>query len=226
MWAAYMLGDGPSLPRWSDDEGQPTASDAGDRHYSCRMTGIEHCPGCPYREFGPAVGSRGDPAGRVVIVGEAPGKQEILQGRPFVGPAGRILRTSLSKARLVEADLFITNSIACLPHPVHPRVTAINACRGRLQSELQSYHRDVIVALGATALRALTGQRAVRVLDARKLPPTETPWELVVATVHPARVLRRPAEIEFLVDDLVAARRLAVNAGASASPRAAQEEGA
>jgi uracil-DNA glycosylase len=72
------------------------------------MTGIEHCPGCPYREFGPAIGSRGDPAGRVVIVGEAPGKQEILQGRPFVGPAGEILRKALSKARLVEADLFIT----------------------------------------------------------------------------------------------------------------------
>jgi uracil-DNA glycosylase len=189
------------------------------------MTGIEHCPECPYREFGPAIGSRGNPAGRVVIVGEAPGKQEILQGQPFVGPAGGILRTALSEARLVEADLFITNSVACLPHPVHPRVTAINACRGRLQSELQSYHRDVIVALGATALRATTGQRAVRVLDARKLPPAQTPWGPVVATVHPARVLRRPAEMKFLVEDLTAARCLADNAGAPAFPRAAQEEG-
>jgi uracil-DNA glycosylase family 4 len=159
-----------------------------------------------------------------VIVGEAPGKQEILQGRPFVGPAGGILRTALSQARLAEADLFVTNSVACLPHPVHPRVPAIDACRGRLQSEIRAYHRDVIVALGATAYRALTGRKGVLVLDARKLPPTETPWGPVVATVHPARVLRRPAEMEFLVDDLVAARRLAVDSGASASPQAAQEE--
>jgi DNA polymerase len=96
------------------------------------MTNSDHCPGCPYREFGPAIGSGGDPAGRVVIVGEAPGKQEIIQGRPFVGPAGGILRTALREARLPEADLFIVNSLACLPHPVHPRVAAIDACRGRL----------------------------------------------------------------------------------------------
>ncbi|MGD0019955.1 MAG: uracil-DNA glycosylase [Candidatus Limnocylindrales bacterium] len=189
------------------------------------MTGIEHCPGCPYREFGPAIGSRGNPASRVVIVGEAPGKQEIIQGRPFVGAAGGILRTALSEARLSEADLFITNSLACLPHPVHPRVAAINACRGRLLREIQAHHRDVIVALGATAFRALTDQRAVRVLDARKRPPTKTPWGPVVATVHPARVLRRPAEMDFLVADLAAARLLVVDRGVSGSSRPDVGEG-
>jgi DNA polymerase len=189
------------------------------------MTSPEHCPGCPYREFGPAIGSRGNPAGRVAVVGEAPGRQEIIQGRPFVGPAGGILRTALSEAMLPDADLFITNSVACLPHPVHPHVTAINTCRGRLPSEIQDHHRDVIVALGATALRVLTGQRAVLVLDARKLPPTETPWGPVVATVHPAIVLRRRAEMGYLVADLAAARRRVVDAGVSGSSRAAVAEG-
>jgi uracil-DNA glycosylase family 4 len=84
---------------------------------------IDHCPGCPYREFGPAVGPRGDPASRIVLVGEAPGREEIKAGRPFVGPAGRVLSEALAEAGLTPGDLFITNAVACVPHPVHPWVT-------------------------------------------------------------------------------------------------------
>ena len=67
---------------------------------------MEHCPGCPYREHGPAIGPRGDPASRIVIVGEAPGGNEIVAGRPFVGRAGDMLRRALAAAQLTEADLF------------------------------------------------------------------------------------------------------------------------
>jgi uracil-DNA glycosylase family 4 len=179
------------------------------RAYPAAMTTVDHCPDCPYREFGPAVGTRGDPSSRIVLVGEAPGRQEITAQKPFVGAAGEILWKAVAAAGLKEADLFVVNSIACLPHPVHPRVSAINACRGRLVREIAAYRRGVIVTLGATAYRAVTDQHGVRVMDARLQPPTKMPWGSVVATLHPARVMRRRDEMPLLVEDLNAARQRA-----------------
>ena len=107
---------------------------------------IGHCPSCPYRE-GPAIGHRGNPASRIVLVGEAPGAKEIAEGRLFVGPAGDVLWAAVAKAGLHEADVFVVNSLACRPHPVRPRVEAIVACRGRLVRYIAAYPRAVIVAL-------------------------------------------------------------------------------
>lgn len=168
---------------------------------------MEHCPGCPYRECGPAIGPRGDPASRIVIVGEAPGGNEIIAGRPFVGRAGDVLRRALAAAGLPEADLFITNSVACQPQPTTPTVAAIDACRGRLVADIEAHRRAVIVALGGTAVRALTGTRGFRVLTEHG-HALATRWGPVVPTLHPARVLRRPAEEPLLVADLNHARRI------------------
>lgn len=98
---------------------------------------VENCPGCPYG--GPAVGWRSNPSSAIAIVGEAPGKTEIKQRRPFVGPAGVTLNRAIEEAGLTEADPFITNSIACLPKPVRPRVKAIDACRDRLMRDLEAH---------------------------------------------------------------------------------------
>jgi DNA polymerase len=172
----------------------------------------DHCLGCPYREFGPAIGPRGDTASRIVLVGEAPGAKEVIEGRPFVGPAGDVLWKALAEVGLSEAEVFITNSVACRPYdPVKPKVRApkpgaIDACRGRLVHEIEAHPRAVIVALGGTAVRALTGQRGFRVLKDRGRM-LASPWGPVVPTLHPARVLRRPAEAPLLVDDLMHARR-------------------
>jgi uracil-DNA glycosylase family 4 len=118
---------------------------------------IDNCPDCPYREFGPAIGPRGDPASRIVLVGEAPGAKEIAEGRPFVGPVGDVLWEALTEAGHSEADLFITNAVACQPRPVKPTVAAIDACRGRLVGDIKAHPRAVVVALGLTAVRAVTG---------------------------------------------------------------------
>jgi DNA polymerase len=168
---------------------------------------VGNCSECPYR--GPCVSPRGDLASPIVIVGEAPGQTEIEKGRPFVGPAGTTLSRAIAEAGLREADLFITNSIACRPQPVRPRANAIDACRGRLMSELEAHPRTVIVAVGGTALRAVTEQRGLRILEARKRAPIAIRGWLVVPTVHPAWVRRRPGEREqLLVEDLRRARRL------------------
>ena len=172
------------------------------------MSTIDNCLGCPYR-YGVAIGPRGNPASRIVLVGEAPGATEIIEGESFRGPAGQVLSQALVEAELVEANLFITNSVACQPRPVHPRVGAIDACRGRLFRDIEAHGRSVIVTLGATAFRSVTEQRGFRVRDVRG-QRVETKWGSAVPTLHPARVMRVRSEQPLLVAaERATARRIA-----------------
>jgi DNA polymerase len=174
------------------------------------MPTIDRCPDCPYYE-GPAIGPRGNPASRIVLVGEAPGEKEIGAGRPFVGPAGHVLSEALAEAGISEANLFITNAVACQPRPVKPTVAAIDACRGRLVRDIEAHPRAVVVALGLTAVRAVTGGRGFRMMDSHGAE-LATVWGPVVPTLHPAFVLRRGLdgpEYQMLVADLKHALRLA-----------------
>jgi DNA polymerase len=177
---------------------------------------INNCLGCPYH--GRAIGPRGDPTSHIVLVGEAPGAKEIDEGQPFVGAAGkRVLWPALLEARLSEAALFITNAVACRPHdPARPTVRepspqAILACHGRLVRDIAASPRAVVVALGVTAVQAVTGQRGFPMMEAHG---TELPsiWGPIVPTFHPAFVLRRGLDgpgRRSLVADLEHARRLA-----------------
>ena len=163
---------------------------------------IDRCIGCPYPGSDRAVGTWGDPASPVLLVGEAPGAREVIDGRPFAGPAGDELRAALAAVSRSEADVFLVNAVACKPYPkVKPNVAAIGACQGRLIYEIERAPRVVIVTLGATAFGALTGRRGFRMLDVRG-QPVETDWGTVIPTLHPARVLRIRTERNFLVGDL------------------------
>jgi uracil-DNA glycosylase family 4 len=173
-----------------------------------RADRVERCPGCPYGSE--TIGSSGNPASPIVIVGEAPGRTEVKEGLPFVGPAGKTLRKAIEEAGLNDFDPFVTNSIACLPSPVTPRVGAIDACRGRLMRELESHPRTVVVAVGGTALRALTEKPGLRILEARCEPPIRAHGWLVVPTLHPSWVRRDlDGREKLLVSDLQRARDLA-----------------
>jgi uracil-DNA glycosylase family 4 len=185
---------------------------------------IERCRDCPYA--GKAVGPRGNTASRIVLVGEAPGATEIVEKEPFRGPAGAVLRKALADAGLSEADVFITNSVACRPYNPGrsnlrtPSPDAIVACHERLVRDIEANPGAVIVALGRTAVRAVTGQLGF--LITTKKPGTELPskWGTVVPMLHPAFVLRFPTKwYPVLVKDLKHARRLAVRAGGLAQPR-------
>lgn len=178
---------------------------------------IDWCPDCPYREFGPAIGTRGDPASHIVLVGEAPGADEITKGLPFVGRAGtEVLWPALAKAGLHEQDVFVANSVACRPYRPNrpkdrkPSGDAILACHRRLAREI-GRPRAVIVALGATAVEALTGRRGFPVTKEHGAELL-TGWGRVVPTLHPAYVLRRGLngpEYRMLIADLALARRIA-----------------
>jgi uracil-DNA glycosylase len=169
---------------------------------------IDNCDLCPYRIVGPAISNRGIRKSPLVLVGEAPGKNEILAGRPFVGRAGQLLGAALRDAGIEEAGVFIVNAIACRPVPVHPWRSAIAACHERLLGELRAAPRSAIVALGATAVSSLTKRRDVRILQERGRV-FESELGPIVATIHPARALRRPDEYTDLVADLALAKRIA-----------------
>lgn len=111
----------------------------------------------------PAEGPR---TARAFFVGEAPGPDEDRQGRPFIGRAGRILRSALPRAGWRLEDVWITNTVKCFPHePVDgaariraPTVSEADACRPFLVREIESLRPHLLVALGRTAARSLTGR--------------------------------------------------------------------
>jgi uracil-DNA glycosylase len=156
----------------------------------------------------------------VVLIGEQPGNQEDLQGRPFVGPAGKILDRALEQAGIERDAVYITNAVKHFKWTrkgklrIHqkPRSDEIEACRPWLDAEIALTRPKVIVCLGATAAQALLGskfrltQHHGEFVSTSQKPP-------ITATLHPSAVLRAPSEedrhsmMEEFVSDLKAVSR-------------------
>jgi uracil-DNA glycosylase len=135
---------------------------------------------------------------RLLLVGEQPGDAEDLEGRPFVGPAGRLLRELLAEAGLDEERVYLTNAVKHFKFEergtrrIHdkPGWIEIRACSHWLQLELATVDPPLVVCLGATAAQALLGKQArVMALRGRVLDDTDLPCPVVV-TIHPSAVLR------------------------------------
>jgi DNA polymerase len=152
---------------------------------------------------------------RIMFVGEQPGDQEDLQGKPFVGPAGKLLDAALIDAGIGRARVYVTNAVKHFKweprgkRRIHkkPNAAEIAACHPWLQAEISALHPEVIVCLGATAAQALLGA-SFRVTQ-RRGEILETPLAAVVmATVHPSSILRAPddetrrVEMQRFVEDL------------------------
>jgi len=143
-------------------------------------------------------GSRGAP---LMLVGEQPGDEEDRAGRPFVGPAGRLLRRLLGEAGIDPAGAFLTNAVKHFrfefrgKRRMHktPVQREIDACNIWLRREIERIQPKVIVTLGTTALRAVLGEKLaiVAARDRVLISPEGIP---VIATYHPSAVLRAPAE--------------------------------
>lgn len=159
--------------------------------------------------------------GRLMLVGEQPGNDEDLAGRPFVGPAGRLLDRALDAAGIDRADVYVTNAVkhfkwvARGKRRIHdkPNVAEIGACRPWLDAEIALVKPHVIVCLGATAAQALLG-RAFRVSRQRGEPQPSPLARHVLASVHPSAILRAPDDdarhrgMGRFVDDLRRAAQL------------------
>jgi DNA polymerase len=134
-----------------------------------------------------------------MFVGEQPGDREDLEGRPFVGPAGRILDSSLEKAGIDRSQVYVTNVVKHFKweprgkRRIHqkPNSVEISACRPWLEAELALVRPDVLVCLGATAAQALLG-RSFKVSRQRGQFVVSPLAPRVLATVHPSSLLRAP----------------------------------
>jgi DNA polymerase len=182
--------------------------------------GIARCRGCRlWQRATQAVGGEGSPKSRIVFVGEQPGDQEDLAGKPFVGRAGRVLDEALEKAGVDRRDLYVTNAVKHFSwesrgkRRMHktPAQQEIAACRDWLAAEIRIIAPDLIVALGATAVRALLGPDVRVLVNRGKLLPSD--WGAkVLVTVHPSSILRAPPEdrdqaFDALVKDFAKIKR-------------------
>jgi uracil-DNA glycosylase family protein len=173
------------------------------------------CEACPLYKLGTqTVFGEGSEKARIVLIGEQPGDQEDKAGRPFVGPAGRLLDEALAAAGIDRDEVYLTNAVKHFKwkpagkRRIHQKPSAreIAACNPWLQAELKILEPGVVVALGATAAQALMGA-AFRVTRDRGRA-FDVPWAKVFfATVHPSSILRGPPEerqagLQALVADL------------------------
>jgi uracil-DNA glycosylase family protein len=174
-----------------------------------------------WRNATQTVFGEGPPDARLMLIGEQPGDREDIEGRPFVGPAGRLLAEALDSAGIDRGDAYITNVVkhfkweARGKRRIHQRPDReeISACSVWLDAELQAIEPEVVVLLGATAAKALLGN-SFRVTRQRGVLLDVPLAPAVLATIHPSAILRMPAadrgaELKRLVWDLsIAAREL------------------
>jgi uracil-DNA glycosylase len=180
------------------------------------------CKACDLWKTGTqTVFGEGSEDAQIVFVGEQPGDKEDLAGRPFVGPAGRVLDEGLEAAGIDRSLAYVTNAVkhfkwtARGKRRIHqkPNAAEIAACRPWLEAELAVVQPQVLVALGATAAQALLG-RQFRVTKQRGVPVESDLAPYVVATVHPSSILRqeteedRAAALEAFVADLKVVAKL------------------
>jgi DNA polymerase len=191
---------------------------------------VQKCKGCDlYRNATQAVfgeidsrdgGTRRKIA--IMMIGEQPGDQEDKQGKPFVGPAGKLLDKALEEAEINRGEIYVTNAVKHFKWEprgklrIHkkPNMKEISACRPWLDAELETVKPKLIVALGATAAQGLLGsgfritQAHGKVQEAPGMPP-------IIATLHPSAILRaqtdedRHSQMRMLVEDLRVAAKIA-----------------
>ena len=180
------------------------------------------CRACPLWEHATqTVFGEGPASARMLLAGEQPGDVEDREGRPFVGPAGRVLADALAETGIDRGDVYVTNVVkhfkwkARGKRRIHqkPNAAEVAACRPWLDAELAAVAPDVLVLLGATAAQALLGS-GVRVTKQRGVPVASDLAPHVLATVHPSSILRAPDEAarreaySGFVADLRSAREL------------------
>lgn len=179
------------------------------------------CTACPlYQWATQTVFGEGPARARLFLVGEQPGDQEDLTGRPFVGPAGKLLDKALRDAGILRKEAYLTNVVKHFkfeprgPRRLHkkPVASEVSACLPWLEAELAAVRPSVLVCLGATAVRALLGG-SIKVMRDRGTIFSSPACAHTMVTVHPSALLRMPdparrrSAYRELVHDLRAAHQ-------------------
>jgi uracil-DNA glycosylase family protein len=160
------------------------------------------CQRCTlFRNATQVVFGEGPADAQIMMIGEQPGDREDLAGRPFVGPAGRILDKALQKVGLERSAIYVTNTVKHFKHEQrgkrrlhkHPNRFEVEQCRWWLDGEFKAIDPKLVIALGATAASALMGRRLTLASERGRL----LRWpdgRAGLATIHPSVVLRSPDE--------------------------------
>ena len=188
----------------------------------------QDCRACPlWKNATQTVFGEGRTTARIVLIGEQPGDREDLAGKPFVGPAGKLLDRALEKAGVERAQTYVTNAVKHFKFEprgkrrIHkkPNEQEIAICQGQwLDNELRAIAPDLVIAMGATAARAVFGRATAigknrgHVIKGQSLV-SEIDADVIV-TVHPSYLLRVPEEdrdsaFDEFVNDLKLARKYA-----------------
>jgi len=175
------------------------------------------CTKCPlHRSRSRAVPGEGPEGARIMFIGEAPGREEDQQGRPFVGRAGQLLTEALEEAGLGRSEVFITNVVKCRPPGNRePTEEEIAACRPYLRRQMALLKPQVICLLGSVAVRAVLGEGSVSGLRGRFL---ERAGQRYYVTLHPAAAIYNPnlrapfkGDIRRLADEVMGRRARAAS---------------
>jgi DNA polymerase len=199
----------------SDRASQPASVPDTDRLDDLREA-VQGCRACElWKGTTQAVLGEGKRGARLMLVGEQPGDREDIEGRPFVGPAGRILDQGLERAGIDRASVYVTNTVKHFRYKargkrrIHqtPERAQVIACAPWLDAELRIVAPEAVVCLGATAARALLGPQ-VRIGRDRGRRMDSDLAPLVTLTTHPSAILRarddaaRTEAMEAFVSDL------------------------
>ncbi len=194
-----------SIKRATSDRGEALAPSSAAPYLPAHLTlaslgrSLQTCRGCQlYERATQAVAGEGPAAANLVLIGEAPGDDEDKQGRPFMGPSGRLLDEVLAEAGIDRNDAFVTNAVKHFKweprgkRRLHAKPSAreLAACRPWLEAELELVSPRVIVCLGATAAQGLLGHQFG--VSQRHGEVVQSSFGAVVATCHPSAVLRAP----------------------------------
>jgi DNA polymerase len=162
------------------------------------------CRGCPlYKRATQTVFGQGPARAHVMMVGEQPGDAEDRQGRPFVGPAGKLLDQAIDEAGLDRGDVYVTNAVKHFKwtprgkRRLHAKPSAreVTACRPWLEAEMAAVRPTIVICLGATAAQSLLGS-SFRVTRQRGVFVEARGAARVLATYHPSAILRAPDDGE------------------------------
>ena len=152
----------------------------------------------------------GSPDARLMFVGEGPGKDEDLQGKPFVGRAGKLLTKLLGALDIRREDIFITNIVKCRPPSNRlPLPNESSTCIKLLDAQLKIIRPDVVCALGSCAAKTLLEKEIKITKERGKIFKRGT--TTIIPTLHPAYILRNPKEMDKIFQDIQAAHKLIQN---------------
>jgi uracil-DNA glycosylase len=160
------------------------------------------CTDCPlYKNASQTVYGEGPETARIMIVGEQPGDKEDLAGRPFIGPAGKLLDLTLEATGISRSEAYITNAVKHFkwkPSPggkyrqsVKPTTGEIEACRQWFDRELEAIQPSIILCLGAAAAQSVLGKTfSISRQHGQLIPPAQGRHSYVMVTWHPSAILR------------------------------------